>query len=197
MFPWQTSYFLVKGRELFKMVKLFELNTSLILNHSKFLQLDIEPEMIKLKTPLNMIHVTLSNIHLYPSFGALGGKCGYNKNCILQVGISVEVKLLVIHQKQLTPIKWEILNSQPYSIFNWVWSVLSISTLSLPVWTISSINTTLLIFFYYFQFWLDNPWLLFHCLTMFVSFIQQIVYTGLFCISQDFSQVTALLLFFN
>lgn len=31
-------------------------------------------------------------------------------------------------------------------------------------------------------------------LTMFVSFIQQIVYTGLFCISQDFSQVTALLL---
>lgn len=32
---------------------------------------------------------------------------------------------------------------------------------------------------------------------MFVSFIQQIVYTGLFCISQDFSQVTALLLFFK
>lgn len=53
-----------------------------------------------------MIYVILSNIHLYLHLlGHWEGSVGITKTALLQVGISVEVKLLVIHQKQLTPIK--------------------------------------------------------------------------------------------
>lgn len=86
-----------KRKRAYNIIKLFELNTSLVLNHSKFLQLDNEPERI----PLNMIHGALSNIHLYLHFwGQWEGSVGVTKTVLLQVGINVEVKLLVIHQKQ-------------------------------------------------------------------------------------------------
>lgn len=86
--------------------KLFELESSLILNHSKFWERNTELEKIKLKILLNMIHATLNNIHLYLQhlWGAVGERWGITKTALLQVGINVEVSQIFSYTSKTTTL---------------------------------------------------------------------------------------------